>query len=675
VPPTPPLGHEVDRINNPSAPTKTIQAAIDLAFAHLLGNYHATNNHDQEAVVHLMPGIYGPATAQNGQIGNDETYPITMRDRVHVRGVNARRCVIRGLRIGADEYVDNLMQVFWPISGTCSVGDPNFPNVPNGYRMKEVLVDYTGSGSYAFDGTFNPVVVPWAWGTAELLDGVTLQGGDVQVYFGFLAELPLPLHGRIANNLFDMRDFFTVENNYLLTGPSMGLLVATSWMDEIHSSLAVTGEGYIPQEAHIAGNTFLMAELVYDTGSQTGTWEQSRVGSVGVLDTSFPICVGVGDPDGPKGVNHMGLQNNLFRTFTDGKGKNLDRMAMIGVSADDALLDVGGTFMDTNAYGVDRCGSATSGTGSPELSFVSPPASTSITGSIDFGGGHIIPLWNGPPTGVPPGAPSVPIWDGKASLGTQYDPAFVGEYLRTVSPAKLSYRDWRLIPGSPLQDKGRWNAINDFMNPAVYPESDCDALKISKWDHEGYGNPRIIDGNPDIGFDEVQLGVICGSYANHSYSHNHASSLNPQMPSEQDTRFVMLRRTQPNTGAPLAGRTLRLVSNEIVPGPGYRAWTVPPGSLTAPSTQSNSLPDYNLLYTSTSPGGGVPWMQTYFSTVPSAFLWPNWQSAPAPQFQMSLIQLPADDETVGFTSWVNAQPVVLGAGFPTLFGSMQPEYR
>ena len=269
----------------------------------------------------------------------------------------------------------------------------------------------------------------------------------------------------------------------------------------------------------------------------------------------------------------------------------------------------------------------------------------------------------------------MPLWDGNTGLGVQYDPAFVGEYLRTQSPAKGSYRDWRLIPGSPMQNQGRWTSDNWFVNSVKYPEPECAALKVSLWDHESYGNPRIVDGSPDIGFDEVQLGVLAGSYANHSYSHNRQGALNPQVPDEQDTRFLLLRHNDPGGTGPLAGRSLSLVSNEIVPGTGYRAWTLPPGSLTAPSTQSGSVVGYDQLYTSTSPGGGVPWMQSFTTPVPVSIPWPNWQAAPASSFGFGRVALPQDDEGAGFASWANIQPRVTAAGFLSLFGTMQPEYR
>jgi len=163
--------------------------------------------------------------------------------------------------------------------------------------------------------------------------------------------------------------------------------------------------------------------------------------------------------------------------------------------------------------------------------------SSSQTGWMDFGafffglpsGTIVEPLWNGSSTSPypAPSTPAVASWDGNAGLGAQYDPAFVGEYLRTVSPAKTSYRDWRLLPGSPLKDMGYWDPDNVFAHGFGYPEDDCELLQVGLWDGESYGAPRIIDGAPDIGFDEIHLAVIAGSYANGSLSHNRRGFLNP----------------------------------------------------------------------------------------------------------------------------------------------------
>lgn len=683
-----------DPINNPSAPAKTIQAAIDKVYGHLVSNYDAISNPDQEAIVHLMPGVYGPTTAFNGMVGNGESLPISMRDRVHVRGVNARRCVIRGLSVADPDHDLHLREVLWPFGGVCTTQDPKSPASPAGYWKKQVLVDFTLAGRLRIVGTPpNSTIEPAPWSadpfgeTAEILDGVTLQGGEVQVYVGMFQEFPFPQRAVVSNCLFDMRSSITVEGPNPLSGPQVGIELESTWADpDLNPYISGMDGGYALHEVQLLGDTFLMAEFV-----QPGGWLRSRPGAVAVLDVCDPLCnVAQGDlPDKSfRGVNRAGIQNCLFRTHTGGLPVNTAEMATVGVTDDDSKWDSGGGFVDTNAFAVARTGALSFAPGNPPNSLESDPAVTTPSGSsLDFTAPPFslpltIPLYTAVGGAPAPTTPAIPLWDGDASLpGSQFDPAFVGEYVRTLSPAKGTYRDWRLLPGSALQDAGRWSSTNDFANSASFVEDTCADLATSVWDHEGYGNPRIVDGFPDIGFDEVHLSVMAGSYANHSYSHNRAGTLNSQVVDEQDTRFLFLRETEPGSpGALLMGRTLRFASNEIIPGSGYRAWTRPPGSLTAPSSQASSLPGYDLLYTTTTPTGQLPWMKTYTSVIPAGIPWPNWQAAPHASFVLNLttVTLPADDEGPGFDSWVNSQAIVLVPGsttVPVLYGAMQPEYR
>lgn len=672
------IGHEVVRINNPGAPTKTIQVAIDIAAKYLRCHYDPLENPDQEAIVHLMPGIYGPATNFNGQVGNDEEFPIVLHDRVHLRGVNARRCVIRGVSTVDSEYSANLKTVFWPENVLCGVGM---------IYQKQVLIDCSFSSLYRRDGgTF--VVLPWADDpdydeTSETIDSVSFQGGVIQVLYGFLRELPLPLLGKVSNCLFDMRDGTFVEigegQGYSLTGPSIGLLIEQTWTDDVmplSSDVQVTGSGYLLQEVASIGNTFLMAEFVKTATS--GFWARSRPGAVGILDTCDPICPTANSVQQPRGVNRLGVQNTLFRTFSNGAPADGAEMAMVGVSFDDARVLDGVIFRDTNAYAHHRSGSMSAAPGDPHQSFDSPPYEPGNPGLSEISYVFTNKAWKLYPCDVPstpPQSAAVKIWDGNASApGPQVDPAFVGEYLRTVSPVKSGYRDWRLLPGSPMQNLGFSGPLSVFEGGAEFEESECEPLQVLKWDHEQYGNLRVVDGGPDIGFDEVQLGVMAGSYANHSYSHNRKGVLNPFVPDEQETRFLFLRRTEPGASNPLQGRTLTLRSNEIVAGSTFRGWTNPPGSLTTPTT-INGPPGYRTLYTDVS--SPVVWMGSYTATVPAPLQpWPNWQGAPGqPPIDLTLVQFPVDDEGTAFASWVNVQPVVTAAGVPPLIGSMQPEFR
>lgn len=677
--PVPAGGHELQQyINNPILAFKTIQSAINYTGKYLRDTYNAQNNPDREAIVHLMPGIYGPITPQNGGVGNGEVFPIRMHDRVHLRGVNARRCVIRGMNPGDAGYASNLHpKVFWPEDKTC-------PEV--GYKDKQVLIDCSVTTLVFRDSFTAPfVVLPWADDplhrrTVEFIEGITFQGGDVQVYCGPYEELPIPSFFQVANCLFDMRNGIDVEEGPDLAGASIGLLVAQTWLDDVNPAVVVSGDGYLPHEVLSLGNTFLMAE--FDKTQGSGAWSRCRPGAVGILDTCDTLCPEQADPIAiPRGVNRVAVQNSLFRTHTGLNETQVSEMAMVGLAADDTVLFDGTQFRDTNAYALARAGAASLAPADLTQSFVSPPylTGTTPTGTlVQYPGLAVVnwPLYPASQASVPPQTAAVKIWDGDlASAGPQVDPAFVGEYLRTITPALPSYSDWRILPGSPLQDMGWLGDSSQFSNGATFTEPDCDALNVQLWDHEQFGNPREVDAAPDIGFDEVQLGVMAGSYANHSLSHNRSGVLNPFVQNEQDVRFIFLRRLAPNSGSPLQGRTLALRSNEIVTGTSFRAWTNPPGSLTSPTMVSGPPAGYETLYSSAS--NPVTWMGAYSATVPAPFSpWPNWQMAPQqPPISLTLVALPADDEGASFSSWVNIQPVVTATGFPALIGSMQPEFR
>jgi len=99
---------------------------------------------------------------------------VVMTDFVDIQGVGAKQVVLRG-----DGSQLRPLGVFFPWSDdscTCGMGGV----------QAEVLVDF----SFADEPTYD-----------EMIDGVTFQGGDVQVY----AETELhDLDGRVSNCIFDM---------------------------------------------------------------------------------------------------------------------------------------------------------------------------------------------------------------------------------------------------------------------------------------------------------------------------------------------------------------------------------------------------------------------------------------------------------------------------------------
>jgi hypothetical protein len=112
-----------------------------------------------------------------------------------------------------------------------------------------------------------------------------------------------------------------------------------------------------------------------------------------------------------------------------------------------------------------------------------------------------------------------------------------------------------------------------------------------RWDGEGYGNPRVVDGSPDLGHDEIHLLIMAGSYSDNSTSHHTPGFLAPDLPVAGSERYVIVRRYTP--AADLAVGNLIQVNGTVeTPLDPQTGWTQPPGTL-VPATTKQSLPmDY-----------------------------------------------------------------------------------
>jgi hypothetical protein len=343
-----PLAASDDYINDPATPCRTLQFAIDHMNAYLRKSWGTTNT--TEGLVYAMPGLYGP----HGPFSSGDTFPIWMQDRVHVQGVGARECVIRGG--GSDTF-----GTFWP--------QPSLPPFGPQTQEKEVLIAFRDSSEFSAmrgpNGVFQPPQVPedlapWvATGeTAELIDGFTFQGGDVQVYVAppyqngddFLNGYPLA--ARITNCVFDMRHQWVaseqVDENlplstYTVSGPTFGVLMAKPHHDGSHSnSHPAQTPGYFDQEVLIASNTFVMAE--WRSGS--GWIHTARSDAVAILDVVDPNPLN-GFPDANlqlRGLGNPNIINNLIRTWPGNQPSNTGHMAMLGIeradtrASDDAAM-------------------------------------------------------------------------------------------------------------------------------------------------------------------------------------------------------------------------------------------------------------------------------------------------------------------------------------------------
>ncbi len=190
-----------DTPTDPAGPYRTINAAIDAAFAQLPADL------TKQALVQCMPGRYSPST-------NGEAFPIRMRRRVHVQGTGAKECVIRG-------------------EGTSSrgawvprVGGPVFDTT------REVLVDFTDAYS----------TIQADMNRESMIDGFTFQGGYVQVYFPVNAT---KVRGRVSNCLFDLRG----GGMDLLVTPSFGVIMVSLYVDSPPT--------YYPGTLLLLNNTFI----------------------------------------------------------------------------------------------------------------------------------------------------------------------------------------------------------------------------------------------------------------------------------------------------------------------------------------------------------------------------------------------------------------------------------
>ena len=218
-----------------------------------------------------------------------------------------------------------------------------------------------------------------------------------------------------------------------------------------------------------------------------------------------------------------------------------------------------------------------------------------------------------------------------------------------------------------------WQA-NEFQNGSVFVDHLHEKLSLARWDGEGWGNVRVHGENVDIGFDEFHLGVMAGSYANGSSSHNHTTFLNPSAAASQAERRVLLPTT--TAGTTVLNATLRVKAAERQVALPIPPWTMPAWSAQPPLLASPLV------------NGQLP---AGFQTAYINFAEERWAvtvdfsmqaQAPAvpilgyPGWTVVLVEIPSDDEGANYTSHFNTQFVLDGGAFPTeLRGNLQPEYR
>lgn len=672
-------------IDDPSMACRTLQFAIDH-----MGQYlrkAGFDNPDIEGVVHAMPGLYGP----HGNYSSGDQFPIWMHDRVHVQGIGARQCVIRG---GGP----NTFGTFWPTGQVPQTMD------------KKVLVAFRDSSQFSrmrsATGTLEVPSVPehmppWAGRgeTAELIDGFTFQGGDVQVYVcpgyqnGFNVLGGGPLAARITNCVFDMRHQWAASEQvdgtppfatYSVDGPWFGVLMAKP-----HYSLGPgQPDGYFEEEVLIASNTFILAEWRLGTG-----WiHTARSDAVAIMDVVDPAPNnGIADLNTQlRGLGNPIIINNLIRTWPGVQPASSGHMAMLGIERTDTrIIDLNNAPRDTNAFVPSRVGT-TNGT------FRSAPVQRVQTAVVTLSLGGTVytvgPLFNC--TSTPAGAPctvtaapvtAVVLWDGSTSSSpAPHDPAFVGEYLTTLTNVvPPTYRDWRLLPESPLIDAGWYLPGMTFENGSTrfLPGTACPQIESFDWDAEGYGNPRIVSGAIDIGCDEVHMLIMGGSYANDSTAHNEnmmpKAHLHPSAVDGVATRQLITLQL-------FAGQAMQINGTMNSPAsqpPRLPMWIQPPVTLVPSTVDAGAVPGYHVRYISQSNPAPAPTPWAFPSMGLTTWNLGNFMGMPNPTPQTHnfvRVSLPDNEcpQTACSHSYFNTQALVdFGSPGARYLSNLQVEFR
>ena len=605
-----------NQVNDPDQPFKTLNAAILAVQNAVVLAWNSPllieDRDEIEGTVIALPGIYGPTGGPNGPDASGDDLPILLLDRVHVQGVATDRCIIREYRDTSTATVG----AYWPTTGNpCqNASVPIRPLV----SVTSANVAFLPPGSIA-NTPPNPLL-PWydpnvptaSQDATEVFDRFTLQGGTVQVFAQSTFVFPFTPRAVISNCVFDMRTGWHPDPSNPTTaiiGPSFGVMMVKELVEGFQSST----RGYVDQELLIMNNTFVMAQFGV-SGWIRAAWD----GAVGIIDVSNPYSSGNNDWDADtsqRGLGNAGIINNIFRTEP---GSN--QRAMVGIDdLDTRVASQGLTPANhTNAFALNRLGS--------NIFYASSEVgNTGVVAGTALGED---PLWNcagtttvftnctSTPTSNCTAAtlpyPRVDLYDGSTTSTTDRDPGFVGEYLAAnyLSDVGQEYPDWRLLPGTgeylnPMKDKGyapdAGQSTIAMANGTVFQlPTHSLAPHPFQWDGEGYGNPRIIDGFPDIGHDEIHLLVMTASHSPGSRSHNETGCLNSAAPGGQPKRVMIVRKEA--AGITIGDSPPYLVEihgNHVAPTSncvGLSAWTQPPATLVPFKTKATLPPDYQNKY-------------------------------------------------------------------------------
>lgn len=575
-----------------SAPFQTINAAI-VALQPFAGP-------GSPGLVHCDAGIYAAST-------NGESFPINMRNWIHLQGVGARQCVIRGEGASA-------VGVFFPTSGgSCKCGS---------YGVAEVLVDIT----QLYDQN------------EEMIDGFTFQGGDIQVY----SRSEATCYARLSNCVFDMlagdktvliqHDHSLPPVSNPLPGPSFGILI----VHDYHP-----GVPYYNTPINILNNTFVMAWLPGDDDQAVF----SRPDAVAICDVNNPLCdlpPWQSDPNTTlRGIGPLNIQNNLIRT-----APGQVATALLGIDNTAVTARLGTPTGPTNAF-------------DPRL--VGGPNATGLYCSMfnTYNGNGMAPI---PRVNIDPTAAGGrdAAFVGEMLTRAFAQPVTVARDWRILPSSALV--DVGSMP-RPLAAGGVLAAQNGtrYTEPALVPLSSFDL------DGEVYGNPRVQPAFgsavalADIGFDETHLMVDCAGYANDSVSHRWNPAVTPQVCGPLNPGQPFRGLVFPGAGAfALFETRLPIPFPLITPcaGPAfYPAYTTMWGTVVPPATIAGFPPFYNLVWMNL----GILIAGPSGAAAPVAYAAPN---------DPTILNFGAGfAPTVGATPWqfVNEQSLFTPTGSATTF--------
>lgn len=596
-------------VNDATLPFFTATAAL-AAVSGSIGAGGPTNR----GLLHLNAGIYSLLT-------NGETFPLVMVDWIDIQGVGAKQTILRGTPF------DATINAFQPLSDpTCTCGQR---------VQSRVLVDFSLADNEGY---------------AEMIDGVSFQDSDIQVY---AESIQHHLQGRVSNCIFDMLE--NPDEGYL--PPFFGILMVHRWVQDTKGDPTDPtdppgdGEGggpglYRDVFLHAFNNTFLQT-WEPDPNNPLAVPIDAQDGSVAICDVNDPRCfMGFTDPNTTlRGVGNPNLQNNLIRSFDP-----TPPSSMLGIDAGDASCGVGTRLGPTNAFDPTVLGG-----------FAQAPSLFGLTYCSNILGALPVPVTNAAGAALNPN----PFTGG-------VDPAFVGEAQTSqvfIFPASHS-RDWRLIATSTYIDQGSEPVANVLtaVNGTSHTEIPCSPQSSFDFDGEYWGNPRIIpsplgsDATPaaiDIGYDEADVLIDFGT---DNDSVVHAPAGDPAFGPFLGFGFRMF--VYPDSGGTTPdSHTIWAINSPLVTFPaGFRDYTHFHGSLTLPIVFPGFIftAPFDLQWLNPAAGLGLFTYVGVTALAPFPF---NSAFDGSPQ-SMSLGFGPSSQAATGFSNYFAEQGIYMPTGGP-----------